>query len=72
MDERQTLLLTAPPWVWTSAICVVNAWHADKVQERCWHLTWLWACTIVGYIMVSLSTLSSDIYFSDAFVDDVY
>lgn len=32
-----TLLMSAPPWVFSCIFSLINAWHADKTQEKvCW------------------------------------
>ncbi|OAX43708.1 MFS general substrate transporter [Rhizopogon vinicolor AM-OR11-026] len=53
-----TFLMAAPPWIFASVCCVLNAWHADRTGERFFHITgWMWV-VIVGYI-VSLSTMAT-------------
>lgn len=34
----KTLLLTAPPYVIAVIVCLANAWHADRTQERYLHI----------------------------------
>lgn len=29
-----TLLMSAPPWVFSCIVSVINAWHSDKTQEK--------------------------------------
>ncbi|TFK71262.1 MFS general substrate transporter [Pluteus cervinus] len=52
-----SLLLAAPPWIVASAICCLNAWHADKTGERFFHIAGWWWGVILGFI-ISLSTAS--------------
>lgn len=29
-----TLLMSAPPWVFSVIVSMINAWHADRTQEK--------------------------------------
>ncbi|KAL5521338.1 hypothetical protein ACEPAG_9262 [Sanghuangporus baumii] len=50
-----SLLLAAPPWMFATILCLLNAFHADRTEERFFHNTGpLWS-TIIGYI-IGLST----------------
>jgi MFS family permease len=42
-----TLLMSAPPWAFACVISLANAWHADRTEERFWH--------IVGPIMFGMA-----------------
>ncbi|KAL0565442.1 hypothetical protein V5O48_016582, partial [Marasmius crinis-equi] len=50
-----TLVLAAPPWILATALCYLNAWHADRTGERYFHIVGWWWGTILGYI-IALST----------------
>ncbi|KAJ3554618.1 hypothetical protein NM688_g3016 [Phlebia brevispora] len=52
-----SLLLAAPPWIFATIVCCVNAWHADRTGERYFHIAGPWWGVIVGYI-IGLSTPS--------------
>jgi hypothetical protein len=52
-----TLLMSAPPWVFSCIFSVINAWHADKTQEKVWHIFGPIAMGAVGFI-ISMSTLN--------------
>ncbi|KIJ51016.1 hypothetical protein M422DRAFT_776904 [Sphaerobolus stellatus SS14] len=52
-----TLLMAAPPWLFATAICAVNALHADKTGERFFHIAGWWWAVIIGYI-ISLATMT--------------
>ncbi|KAK7688346.1 hypothetical protein QCA50_008718 [Cerrena zonata] len=52
-----SLLLAAPPWILTTIISCVNAWHADRTGERYIHTAGWWWIAIVGYI-IGLTTAS--------------
>ncbi|KAG1794086.1 major facilitator superfamily domain-containing protein, partial [Suillus plorans] len=53
-----TLLMAAPPWIFTSVCCVLSAWHADRSGERFFHIAGWWWVVIVGYI-ISLCTMAT-------------
>ncbi|KAG8221321.1 MFS general substrate transporter [Butyriboletus roseoflavus] len=53
-----TLLMSAPPWVFASICCVINAWNCDRTGERFFHITGWWWAVILGYI-ISLATMST-------------
>jgi len=53
-----TFLMAAPPWIFASACCVLNAWHADKTGERFFHIASWWWVVIAGYI-ISLCTMAT-------------
>jgi MFS family permease len=50
-----TLLMSAPPWVFSCMVSLLNAWHADKTQERFWHIVGPICVGLVGFI-ISMST----------------
>ncbi|PBL03713.1 MFS general substrate transporter [Armillaria gallica] len=51
-----SLLLCAPPWVFSAIVCCLSAWHADRTRERFFHISGWWWGVIVGFIM-GLSTM---------------
>jgi MFS family permease len=53
-----TLLMSAPPWAFACLISLANAWHADKTQERFWHIVGPIIGGLVGFI-ISMSTLNT-------------
>lgn len=30
----ETLLMSSPPWVFSCIVSLLNAWHADRTQEK--------------------------------------
>ncbi|KAI9459750.1 major facilitator superfamily domain-containing protein [Boletus coccyginus] len=52
-----TLLMTAPPWIFASLCCIINAWNCDRTGERYFHMAAWWWVAILGYI-ISLATMS--------------
>nr|XP_018259832.1 MFS transporter [Kwoniella dejecticola CBS 10117]OBR81990.1 MFS transporter [Kwoniella dejecticola CBS 10117] len=51
----ETLLLAAPPWVFSCLLALVNSWHSDRTQEKFWHSTWPLLMGIMGFI-ISMAT----------------
>ncbi|KAK4688760.1 hypothetical protein P7C73_g1345, partial [Tremellales sp. Uapishka_1] len=51
----ETLLLAAPPWIFSCLISLVNSWHSDKSNEKFWHSIWPLCMGIVGFI-ISIAT----------------
>jgi MFS family permease len=50
-----TLLMSAPPWAFSCLVSLVNAWHADRTQDRFWHIVGPICFGLVGFI-ISMST----------------
>ncbi|KAL7418282.1 hypothetical protein Q5752_006738 [Cryptotrichosporon argae] len=50
-----TLLMSAPPWVFSVIVSMLNAWHADRTQEKFWHITVPILFGLVGFI-ISMAT----------------
>jgi len=59
-----SLLLAAPPWIWASIVCVLNAWHADRSGERYLHIVGPWWGVITGFIMALASSKTGPRYVS--------
>ncbi|PBL03703.1 MFS general substrate transporter [Armillaria gallica] len=55
-STTSSLLLCAPPWVFSAIVCCSNAWHADRTGERFFHMSGWWWGVIVGFI-TGLSTM---------------
>ncbi|CAG9982447.1 unnamed protein product [Clonostachys byssicola] len=53
-----TLLMSAPPWVFASIVSLINAWHADRTQEKFWHTAGPLIGGCVGFIL-SMATLNT-------------
>ncbi|KAG7133172.1 MFS-type transporter cnsO like protein [Verticillium longisporum] len=50
-----TLLMSSPPWAFACIVSLINAWHADRQQERFWHIVWPICMGIVGFV-ISMAT----------------
>ncbi|KAH7035770.1 major facilitator superfamily domain-containing protein [Microdochium trichocladiopsis] len=56
-DYVPTLLMSAPPWFFACIVCLINAIHADRTQEKFWHIVGPILGGIVGFV-ISMSTLN--------------
>ncbi|GKT63813.1 major facilitator superfamily transporter [Colletotrichum tofieldiae] len=52
-----TLLMSSPPWAFSCIVSLINAWHADRQQERFWHIVGPICVGLVGFV-ISMSTLN--------------
>ena len=52
-----TLLMSAPPWAFACIVSLINAWHADRTQERFWHIVGPIIVGMIGFV-ISMSTLN--------------
>lgn len=50
-----TLLMSSPPWLFSCIVSLLNAWHADRTQEKFWHMVGPILGGLVGFI-ISMST----------------
>lgn len=50
-----TLLMSAPPWAFACIVSLVNAWHADRTQERFWHIVGPIIGGLIGFV-ISMAT----------------
>ncbi|KAI9459749.1 major facilitator superfamily domain-containing protein [Boletus coccyginus] len=57
-NTTDTLLMAAPPWIFASICCIINAWNCDRTGERYFHMVAWWWVAILGYI-ISLATMST-------------
>ncbi|OGM40324.1 allantoate permease [Aspergillus bombycis] len=52
-----TLLMSAPPWVFSCLFSLVVAWSSDRYQEKFWHIVGPILVGLVGFI-ISMCTLN--------------
>ncbi|KAK5044782.1 hypothetical protein LTR84_010438 [Exophiala bonariae] len=52
-----TLLMSSPPWAFSCIVSIINAWHADRTQEKFWHIVGPIVGGLVGFV-ISMSTLN--------------
>lgn len=55
--QTETLLLSAPPYVFAAILGIANSWHSDKTKERYWHVVWPQVFCSIGFI-ISATTLN--------------
>ncbi|KAE9407362.1 MFS general substrate transporter [Gymnopus androsaceus JB14] len=53
-----SLVLAAPPWILSTIVCCLNAWHADRTGERFLHQSVWWWGVMLGFI-ISLATMNT-------------
>jgi hypothetical protein len=63
-NTTDTLLLTAPPWIWAVLVSLPNAWNADRTGERFFHYLWPAVACCVGYIISMATTKVGPRYFA--------
>ncbi|KXJ95151.1 major facilitator superfamily domain-containing protein [Microdochium bolleyi] len=56
-DYVPTLLMSSPPWFFSCIVCLLNAVHADRTQEKFWHIVGPIIGGVVGFV-ISMSTLN--------------
>ena len=56
-DYVPTLLMSAPPWVFSCIVSLIVAWNADRTGEKFWHIMGPIAAGLVGFI-ISMATLN--------------
>ncbi|ORY63459.1 major facilitator superfamily domain-containing protein [Pseudomassariella vexata] len=57
-SQRETLLLSAPPFVFAAILGITNSWHSDRTRERWLHVVWPQIFCSVGFV-VSASTMNA-------------
>ncbi|CAO1637301.1 unnamed protein product [Parajaminaea phylloscopi] len=60
----ETLLLTAPPWVFGVIFVYLNSLHADRTGERFWHITGPMIVGLVGFILAAATKNTGARYFA--------
>jgi MFS family permease len=53
-----TLLMSSPPWLFSCIVSLIWAVHADRTQEKFWHIVLPICMGIVGFV-ISMSTLNT-------------
>ncbi|KAI1868231.1 hypothetical protein JX265_007054 [Neoarthrinium moseri] len=58
--QRETLLLSAPPYVFAAILGICNSWHSDQVRERWVHVVWPQVFCSIGFVIsaVTLNTVA--------------
>ncbi|VDC06986.1 unnamed protein product [Peniophora sp. CBMAI 1063] len=53
-----TLVLCAPPFIWSAIETYLLSWHSDKAGERFWHIAASLSLGIVGFV-IAMATLNT-------------
>ncbi|KAH8550881.1 MFS general substrate transporter [Umbelopsis sp. PMI_123] len=56
-SSAQAQLMTAPPYVFAAILALFNGWHADRTQERGYHVATPMLMAMVGFI-ISAATMN--------------
>ncbi|KAI4592801.1 hypothetical protein KJ359_010434 [Pestalotiopsis sp. 9143b] len=59
-----TLLLTAPPYLFTACFCLFNTWYSDKTSKRSPHIVYPTLVAITGIIITIATTNVGARYFA--------
>ncbi|KAG9957844.1 MFS general substrate transporter, partial [Aureobasidium melanogenum] len=54
-NKTQTLLLSAPPYVFAAILGITNSWHSDKTRERWLHVVWPQVFCSIGFIISAVT-----------------
>ena len=52
-----TLLMSSPPWAFACVVSLANSWHADRTQEKFWHIVIPILGGMISFV-ISMSTLN--------------
>ncbi|KAI7153240.1 major facilitator superfamily transporter [Hortaea werneckii] len=63
-DTINTLLLTAPPYIFTVLVCIANTWYSDRTSKRSLHITFPVLAAMVGIIITIATTNIAARYFA--------
>ncbi|GAB7362469.1 hypothetical protein MBLNU230_g2791t1 [Neophaeotheca triangularis] len=59
-----SLLLTAPPYLFTTLVCILNTWYSDRTSKRSPHITFPVLGAIVGIVITVATTNTAARYFA--------
>lgn len=60
----ETLLLTAPPYLFTALFCLFNTWYSDRTSKRSPHMIYPSMAAIAGIIITMATTNTGARYFA--------
>jgi MFS family permease len=63
-SSAQAQLMTAPPYVFAAILALSNGFHADRTQERGYHVAAPMLMAMVGFIISAASTNTGALYFA--------
>ncbi|OJJ42148.1 hypothetical protein ASPZODRAFT_170341 [Penicilliopsis zonata CBS 506.65] len=68
----ETLLLSAPPYVFAAMLGIANSWHSDRTKERCLHVVWPQVFCSVGFLIAATTMNTAARYISTFMMMSVY
>lgn len=66
-DQRETLLLSAPQYVFAAVLGIVNSAHSDRTKERWLHILWPQVFCSIGFI-ISATTVNTAARYTSTFL----
>ncbi|KAJ5939212.1 hypothetical protein N7466_002346 [Penicillium verhagenii] len=63
----ETLLLSAPPYIFAAILSVINSFHSDRIGERWLHVVWPQVFSSIGFI-ISAVTLNVAARYTSTFM----
>ncbi|KAL1875715.1 hypothetical protein VTK73DRAFT_9904 [Phialemonium thermophilum] len=71
-NQRNTLLLSAPPYVFAAAVGIFNSWHSDRTKERWLHVVWPQVFCSAGFIISAVTLNVAARYISTFMMMSIY
>lgn len=68
----ETLLLSAPPYVFAAILGIANSWHSDSKKERFLHVVWPQIFCSVGFIISACTMNTAARYIATFMMMSVY
>jgi hypothetical protein len=52
--------MSSPPWIFSAIVSLINGWHADKTEERFWHIVVPLLGGMTGFLisMITMNTVA--------------
>ncbi|ORY11147.1 major facilitator superfamily domain-containing protein [Clohesyomyces aquaticus] len=70
--RTETLLLSAPPYVFAAVLGIANSWHSDKTKEPFWHVVWPQVFCSIGFIISAITMNNAARYTATFMMISVY
>lgn len=71
-NTTQTLLLSAPPYIFAAILCVLNCIHSDRTSERWLHVVWPQVFSSIGFIISAVTLNVAARYISTFMMMSIY
>ncbi|KAJ6005846.1 hypothetical protein N7451_003790 [Penicillium sp. IBT 35674x] len=68
----ETLLLSAPPYIFAAILSVINSFHSDRVSERWLHVLWPQVFSSIGFIISAVTLNVAARYISTFMMMSIY